>query len=398
MKNVSTRCAAIAPSPTLEIDAKAVAMREAGINVIGFGAGQPDFDTPQHIKDAAIKAINDGKTKYTPASGILDLKKAVVEKFQRDNGLVYEPSQIVVSNGAKHSLFNAFAAVLNEGDEVIVPAPCWVSYPELIKINGGVPVYVHGPAEQEFKPTAAQMRAALTEKTKAILLNSPNNPCGYAYSREELQEIADLAVEHDLFVISDEIYEYLVYDGAQHCSIASLGEKIKENTIVVNGVSKSYAMTGWRIGYTASALPIAKAMGSLQSHVTSNPNSIAQYASVAALNGPREELAAMVKEFSERRELMVKLINGIDGLSCVPPKGAFYVMMNVTSAFGKSYHGKKIETSDDFCSAALDGVKVALVPGGPFLAEGFCRLSYATSRKNIEEGLARIAQFMSELV
>lgn len=397
MKNISKKCAAIAPSPTLEIDAKAVAMREAGINVIGFGAGQPDFDTPEHIKAAAVEALKNGKTKYTPASGILELKKAVAEKFKNDNGLDYEPSQIVISNGAKHALFNAFAAVLDEGDEVIVPAPCWVSYPELIQINGGVPVYVKAGEEQNFKPNAAQIRAAITPKTKAILLNTPNNPCGYVYTREELQEIADLAVEYDLFVISDEIYEYLVYDGAEHCSIASLGDKIKENTIVINGVSKSYAMTGWRIGYSASAKPVAKAMSSLQSHVTSNPNSIAQYASVAALHGPREELDAMVAEFAARRELMVRLINNIDGLSCRPPKGAFYVMMNVTGAFGKSFNGKKIETATDFCDAVLESVNVALVPGDPFLAEGFCRLSYATSRKNIEEGLARIATFMSQL-
>jgi len=388
---------AISASLTLEIDAKAKRMRAEGMDVVGFGAGEPDFDTPAFIKDAAKEALDQGITKYTPASGTMDLKKAVCEKLLRDNGLSYEPAQIVISNGAKHSLHNSFAVLLNPGDEVIIPSPCWVSYPELVKINDGVPVYVPAGEENGFKPRVEDIRKAITSRTKAILLNSPSNPCGYVMTEEELRAIAQLAVEHDLFVISDEIYEELVYDGEQHFSIASFGEEIKKRTIVVNGLSKAYSMTGWRIGYTASAPEIAKAMGNLQSHMTSNPNSIAQYASAAALRGPKEEMHAMVREFDRRRKYMVERINSIPGLSCIIPKGAFYAFMRVSDLYGKRYRSKVIHNSLELCSAVLEGVQVALVPGMAFEADDFCRLSYATSMENIVKGLGRLEAFVAEL-
>ena len=395
--NLSRKCMAISASLTLEIDAKAKRMRAEGMDVVGFGAGEPDFDTPAFIKNAAKEALDQGVTKYTPASGTMDLKKAVCEKLLRDNGLSYEPAQIVISNGAKHSLHNSFAVLLNPGDEVIIPSPCWVSYPELVKINDGVPVYVPAGEENGFKPQVEDIRRAITPRTKAILLNSPSNPCGYVMTEEELRAIAQLAVEHDLFVISDEIYEELVYDGEKHFSIASFGEEIKKRTIVVNGLSKAYSMTGWRIGYTASAPEIAKAMGNLQSHMTSNPNSIAQYASAAALRGPKEEMHAMVREFDRRRKYMVERINAIPGISCITPKGAFYAFMRVSGLYGKQYKGKVIHNSLELCSAVLEGVQVALVPGVAFEADDFCRLSYATSMENIVKGLDRLEAFVAEL-
>ena len=394
---LSQRCLSIAASLTLEIDAQAKRMRAEGLDVIGFGAGEPDFDTPSFIKDAAKEALDKGMTKYTPASGTAALKQAVCDKFRRDNGLSYEPAQIVISNGAKHSLFNAFAALLNPGDEVIIPSPCWGSYPELVKINGGTPVFVEAGEKNGFVPTIEEIRAAVTPRTKALVINSPSNPCGYVFSREFLQQVAELACEKDFAVISDEIYEKLVYDGAQHVSIASLGEDIKERTIVINGMSKAYAMTGWRIGYAAASLKIAKVMGNLQSHATSNPNSMAQFASVAALNGPTGALDAMVEEFDRRRRYMVERINSIPGLSCLLPHGAFYVMLNITGALGKTYKGKEIHSSLSFCSALLEGEKVAIVPGIAFEADDFCRLSYATSMANIQEGLNRLAEFMGQL-
>ncbi|MGI6151808.1 MAG: pyridoxal phosphate-dependent aminotransferase [Christensenellales bacterium] len=394
---LSEKCLGIAPSLTLEIDAKAKAMRAAGEDVIGFGAGEPDFDTPAFIKAAAVEALKEGKTKYTPASGTVALKQAVAEKLLKDNGLSYEPSQIVISNGAKHSLFNALAAILNPGDEVIIPSPCWVSYPELVRINGGVPVFIAAVEEHCFIPNVEDFERAITPRTKAIILNSPSNPCGYVLPKSVLRDIAELAVLKDLFVISDEIYEMMVYDGERHISIASFNPEIKERTIVVNGLSKAYAMTGWRIGYTASAPGVAKAMSNLQSHVTSNPNSIAQHAAVAALNGPRDELFAMVQEFDERRRLMVERINRIPGLSCGTPKGAFYVMVNISSSLGKRYGDQFITGSLDFCAALLEGEKVAMVPGIAFEADGFCRMSYATSRENINKGIDRLADFMSKL-
>ncbi len=395
MMEISNKFKAIAPSPTLMIDSKFKQMKAEGMDVVGFGAGEPDFDTPRHIKEAAIEAINSGFTKYTPASGTLDLKKAICAKLLRDNGLTYDPSQIVVSNGAKHSLINAFGAILNPGDEVIIPAPFWVSYPEMVKYNDGVPVILNTTEENGFKFSADEFKAAITPKTKAIVLNSPSNPTGMVYTEDELKAIADVAVENNIFVISDEIYEYLVYDGVKHKSIASFNDKIKDLTIIINGVSKTYAMTGWRIGYTASNPSIAKAMSNVQSHTTSNPNSIAQAATVAALNGPMDDLKVMIKAFDERRKYMAERINSIDGVSCLVPQGAFYVMMNISALKGRTIAGKVINGSDDFAEVFLEKQLVAVVPGTGFAAPDYVRWSYATSMENIKEGIDRLEKLLN---
>ena len=395
MMEISNKFKAIAPSPTLMIDSKFKQMKAEGMDVVGFGAGEPDFDTPRHIKEAAIEAINSGFTKYTPASGTLDLKKAICAKLLRDNGLTYDPTQIVVSNGAKHSLINAFGAILNPGDEVIIPAPFWVSYPEMVKYNDGVPVILNTTEENGFKFSADEFKAAITPKTKAIVLNSPSNPTGMVYTEDELKAIADVAVENNIFVISDEIYEYLVYDGVKHKSIASFNDKIKDLTIIINGVSKTYAMTGWRIGYTASNPSIAKAMSNVQSHTTSNPNSIAQAATVAALNGPMDDLKVMIKAFDERRKYMAERINSIDGVSCLVPQGAFYVMMNISALKGRTIAGKVINGSDDFAEVFLEKQLVAVVPGTGFAAPDYVRWSYATSMENIKEGIDRLEKLLN---
>ncbi|MBE7051481.1 MAG: pyridoxal phosphate-dependent aminotransferase [Ruminococcaceae bacterium] len=390
----SKKFESIAPSPTLAIDAKFKQMKADGLNVVGFGAGEPDFDTPDHIKQAAIAAIMSGKTKYTPASGTMELKKAICEKFKRDNGLDYEPANIVVSNGAKHSLINAFGAILNPGDEVIIPAPFWVSYPEMVKYNDGVPVIIHTTEENKFKFSPKQFEEAITPKTKAVVLNSPSNPTGTVYSAEELKAIADVAVAHGIYVISDEIYEHLIYGNASHTSIASFGDDIKDLTIIINGVSKTYAMTGWRIGFTASSAKIAKMMSNVQSHTTSNPNSIAQEATIAALNGPKEGLEEMIKAFDERRKYMVERINAIDGVSCLEPEGAFYVMMNIEKLIGKTICGKVINNADDFSEVFLTEQLVAVVSGVGFDAPNFVRWSYATSKENICEGIDRLEKLL----
>ncbi len=393
---ISKKFEQIAPSPTLAIDAKFKEMKASGLNVVGFGAGEPDFDTPEHIKQAAISAIMGGKTKYTPASGTIELKKAICAKFQRDNGLSYEPANIVVSNGAKHALMNAFGAILNLGDEVVIPAPYWVSYPEMVKINDGVPVILFTKEEDSFKFTPEQLEASITSKTRAIVLNSPSNPTGMIYSEEELRAIADVCLKYDLYIISDEIYEHLVYGGAKHVSIASISDEIKERTIIVNGLSKTYAMTGWRIGYTASDAKLAKLMSNVQSHATSNPNSIAQEASVAALNGPTDELEKMRVEFDKRRQYMVEYMNSIEGVSCTEPLGAFYVMMNIEKLIGKVIKGKLIETADDFAEIFLENQLVAVVPGTGFDAPHHVRWSYATSIENIKEGLSRLEKLLND--
>lgn len=392
---LSVKSQTISPSPTLAIDAKYKEMLANGIDVVGFGAGEPDCDTPDHIKNAAIEAIKSGFTKYTPAVGTLDLRKAICKKFLDDNGLTYGVGDIVVSNGAKHSLINVFSAILNPGDEVIIPAPFWVSYPEMVKIADGVPVILDTTEENGFKFTAEQFAKAITSKTKAIVMNSPSNPTGMIYTKAELEAIAKVAVENNIFVVSDEIYEKLVYDGNEHISIATFGEDIKKLTIIVNGVSKSHAMTGWRIGYTASTPDIAKIMGNVQSHAASNPCSISQVAATAALNGPQDSIEEMKKEFVTRRNYMVERINSIEGVSCLKPEGAFYVMMNITKLFGREIKGKVINNSDDFCGALLENNKVALVPGSGFGAEGYVRWSYATSMKNIENGLDRLEEFLA---
>ncbi|MBE7062784.1 MAG: pyridoxal phosphate-dependent aminotransferase [Clostridia bacterium] len=394
---LSKKYSAISPSPTLTIDAKFKAMKADGVDVVGFGAGEPDFDTPDHIKAAAIRAIENGETKYTPASGTLQLKKAICKKLQKENGLTYEPGQIVISNGAKHSLTNVFGAILNPGDEVIIPAPYWVSYPEMVKLNDGVPCVLETKEENGFKFTADELDAAITPKTRALVLNSPSNPTGMVYTREELSAIADIVVKRDIFVVSDEIYEHLIYEG-ERISIASFSDEIKKRTIIVNGLSKTFAMTGWRIGYTASEPEIAKLMSSVQSHATSNPNSIAQAASVAALEGGLDFVCEMKAEYKRRRDFMVSRINSIPGLSCKKPAGAFYVMMNMKELIGKKCDGEVIDSASKFADLFLDRALVAVVPGEGFMADGYVRWSYATNMENIKKGLDRLEAFVKTLI
>ncbi len=393
---LSEKYKSVSPSSTLAIDSKYKEMKKSGLDVVGFGAGEPDFDTPRHIKDAAIKAINDGFTKYTPASGTLDLKKAICDKFKRENGLDYTVKNIVVSNGAKHALLNALGAILNPGDEVLFSSPYWVSYKEMVKISDGVPVIIDTREEDNFKFTAEELEAAITDKTKALILNTPSNPTGMVYSESELAAIAEVVKKHDLFVISDEIYEHLIYDMERPRSIATI-DGMKDRTIVVNGVSKTFAMTGWRIGYTAANEEITSLMANVQSHYTSNPNSIAQVAALAALTGPMDSVIEMKKAFNERRLYMVERMNKIPGVSCIKPEGAFYVMMNISALKGKKIDGKTIETSDDFAGAFLEKELVAVVPCSGFGNDNFVRWSYATSMDNIKKGLDRLEKFIGEL-
>ena len=396
-RSISRMCKAIAPSVTLSIDAKAKDMKQQGLDVVGLGAGEPDFPTPQHICDAAKEALALGLTRYTPSEGTLALRKAICEKLKRDNGLAYHPGEILVSGGAKHSLFTIFQAILDDGDEVLIPTPCWVSYPEMVRMAGGVPVYVQTTEENNFVPTRAALAEKVTGRTKAIVITSPSNPNGCVWSVQDLQNAADLAKEHDFYIVSDEIYEKLLYDGRTHVSVASLCDDAKSRTFVVNGMSKAYAMTGWRIGYAAGPQDVIKAMGNFQSQATSNPNSIAQHASVTALLGDQGCVAQMAKEFERRRDYMVERINTISGLSCRNPAGAFYVMMNITKIIGKSYNGRPIKGSMDFADLLLTEEKVALVPGVAFEAEGYCRLSYAAGLEDIKKGLDRIEHFVLSL-
>ena len=393
---ISKKAERITPSPTLTIDAKYKSMIANGEDAVGFGCGEPDFDTPQYIKDAAITAMMKGQTKYTPAAGTMELRRAVSEKFLRENGIKYEPSQIVVSNGAKHSLMNTFLVLLNPQDEVLIPAPYWVSYPEMVKLADGVPVIVKTTEENDFKASVQDFERALTPKTKAIVLNSPSNPTGMVYDETELREIADFAVKNDLYVISDEVYEHLIYEG-KHISIASLGEEIKKRTVTINGVSKTYAMTGWRIGFAAADERIAKAMASIQSHGASNPNSIAQAAAVAALSGGLSDVKKMCAEFKKRRDFLVDAINRIDGVSCRKPQGAFYIMMNIDGIIGKCCNGQKIESSDDFARLFLETEKVAIVPGTGFGAPNYVRWSYAVDMDSIKKGIERLENFLNHL-
>ncbi len=396
-RSISRMCKAIAPSVTLSIDAKAKDMKQQGLDVVGFGAGEPDFPTPQHICDAAREAIAQGMTRYTPSEGTLALRKAICQKLQRDNGLNYTPAEIIVSNGAKHSLFTIFQAILDDGDEVLIPIPCWVSYPEMVRMAGGVPVFVATTEEEDFVPSKAALAEKITARTKAIIITSPSNPNGSIWPREALEGAADLAREHDFFIVSDEIYENLLYDGRRHVSIASLSEDAKSRTFLVNGLSKSYAMTGWRIGYCAGPLDVIKAMGNFQSQATSNPNSIAQHAGVTALNADQKCVKDMAAEFEHRRNYMVEHIGWIPGLSCKKPAGAFYVMMNMKALIGRRYNGREITGSMDFADLLLTEEKVAVVPGVAFEAEGYCRLSYAVSLDDIKKGLDRIEHFVSML-
>ena len=387
----------ISPSLTLAISAKAKAMKQAGENVVSFGVGEPDFNTPAPIIEAAKLALDAGHTKYTPSSGLLPLRKAICEKFKKDNGLEYEPSQIIVSSGAKHSIFNACYALLDEGDEVIIPAPYWLTYPEVVKVCGGVVKYLPCKKENKYKFSAEDLKAAITPKTKMLIFNSPSNPTGAVYNEEEVRAIAKVCEEAEIFVLADEIYEKLCYNGVKPFSIAKCSEKMKDLTITVNGVSKTYSMTGWRIGYLAAPADIAKAIDSFQSHATSNACSISQYATLAALHTPDEEVESMVDIFDRRRANLLRLIAEIDGVQAVEPDGAFYVMLVVNGLYGKSYNGKVIDGSIAFADTLLEAEKVATVPGVSFGADECLRLSYALSDEDIEEGLKRIKKFVSEL-
>jgi len=394
---LSEKAKSVKPSSTLAITAKAKEMKANNIDVVGFGAGEPDFNTPDNICEAAIDAIKNGFTKYTPASGTNELKEAICKKFETFNGLKYTPSQIVISNGGKHGLSNVFDAILNPGDEVIIPAPYWLSYPEMVKLSDGVPVIITGSKEQGYKVTAEQIRNAVTDKTKALVLNTPSNPTGMIYTREELEAIAAVAVEKDFYVVSDEMYEYLTYAGEKHISIASLNDEIYKRTITCSGVSKSYAMTGWRIGYTASSVEIAKLMGAMQSHATSNPNSIAQKATLEALNGPQDQVMLMCKEFDERRKYMYERVCNMPLLSCIEPKGAFYVFIDISATFGKKYKDTVITTAADFADIFLNDYAVAVVPCADFGFADHIRLSYAISKEQIAKGMDRLEKFLAEL-
>ena len=396
MKELSRIATEVRASTTMAIDAMFKQMKADGIDVIGFGAGEPDFNTPDEIKAAGIAAIEQNATRYTPAAGTVELRQAVCGRMKADYGLEYKPSQVVVSSGAKHLVYLALRALVNPGDEVILPAPYWVSYYELIKMVGGVPVVVTATEAEHFKLTAEKLSAAITPKTKAIMLNNPSNPTGMMYSREELEVIADLCVRNDLYVIDDEIYYSLVYDNKKFVSLASLGEEIKERTILVNGVSKSYAMTGWRIGYACASEPIATVMANYVSHSTGSPCAVSQKAALAALTGSQEKVETMRQAFEARRNAMVEGMNAIPGVSCIMPEGAFYVMMNLKNILGKTLHGVKVETADDFAALFLKKGLVAVVPGTGFGAPGFVRWSYATSMDNILEGLRRLRNFLAE--
>jgi len=396
MMKLSERARAIKPSPTFAVEAKAREMRARGIDVIGFGAGEPDFDTPEHIRDAGIDAINSGFTRYTPTAGIPELKEAIVAKLRRDNGLDYEPSQIIVSCGAKHSLYNAFQVLCGPGDEVIIPAPYWVSYPDQVRMSGARPVIVD-TSSTDFKITPRVLADAITPRTRAIILNSPSNPTGVMYSQDELSAIAEIVVKNDLFVVSDEIYERLLYRGAEFVSIAALGEEIKARTLVVNGVSKTYAMTGWRIGYAAGDSELISAMNKIQSHSTSNPCSISQRAALAAITGPDEPVQYMVEQFRVRGEYMHERLSGMPGIECVEPVGAFYCFPKVSSYYGKSLAGEVVKDSVSFADAILEKAHVAVVAGAGFGTEDYVRMSYATSLEKIKEGLDRLEQALSEM-
>jgi len=394
---LADRAYSISASPTMAIDAQAKKMTKEGIQIISFGVGEPDFDTPDSIKAAAITALNKGFTKYTPVAGIDSLKEAIVDKLRNDNGLEYQSSQIVISNGAKHSLYNAIQVLVNPGDEVILPAPYWVSYEEMIKLAGGHTRVVMTQEKNDFKLTPKELEEAINSKTSLLILNSPSNPTGSVYSRGELETLGDILVKHNLPVISDEIYEKLLYDDLEHVSLAALRPELKELTVVINGVSKSYSMTGWRIGYAAAPLPVAKAMSDLQSHATSNPNSFAQWGALEALTGSQAPVGEMVMEFNRRRNYILDRLQAVSRVTCRRPGGAFYVFPNISASFGKRYQGKLIENSADLAQVLLLSGRIAVVPGSAFGAENYLRISYANSWENIKEGLNRFERVWNEL-
>jgi aspartate aminotransferase len=393
---LSSRVEKIKPSPTLAITAKAQALKAAGRNIIGFGAGEPDYDTPDHIKEAAIDAIKNGFTKYTPVGGIDELKDAIAEKLKRDNDLDFARSQIFVSCGAKHTLFNLAQVLFEEGDEVIIPAPYWVSYPDIVTLAGAKPVILRTSEIDEFKVRPKILRSIINSKTKGIIINSPSNPSGASYTESELKNLADVVSDKDLIIITDDIYEKILYDRRRFFNIAMCGKEMKEKTIVVNGVSKSYSMTGWRIGYAAGNESVIKAAVNYQSQNTSNPTSISQKAAVAALRGTQEPIKTMTAEFERRRNVIVDMLNDIPGITCSKPHGAFYVFPNTSGLYGRSFMGRMINSSVDLAEYLLDIADVAIVPGAPFGDDDHIRLSYATSMNNIEEGLKRIQQSLRE--
>jgi aspartate aminotransferase len=394
MKEISKIASAVQASTTLAVDALAKQMKADGLDIVGFGTGEPDFDTPDYIKEAAIKAIRMGETKYTPAAGIVPLRKAAAQRLKADCGVDYDFSQIVVASGAKHSIFAALMALINPGDEVIVPAPYWVTYTQAVKMASGVPVVVDAGEAAGFKITAAQLEAAVTGKTKLFVLNNPSNPTGMLYDREELKALVDVCVKHDLYILSDEIYCSLVYDNREFVSVATFGDALKERTILINGVSKSYAMTGWRIGYSASSKKIATVMSNYLSHATSAPSTISQYAALEALNGPQETVKAMRDVFQERRDYIVKRVNAMEGVSCINPEGAFYIMLNISRVKGRTLGGRVIKDADDFSLAFLETGRVAAVSCVGFGAPDFVRFTYAASMKNIKEGMDRLEKFL----
>ncbi|MCH8313276.1 MAG: pyridoxal phosphate-dependent aminotransferase [Nitrospinae bacterium] len=393
----SHRIQTVKTSLTLEITALANELKAKGEDVIGFGAGEPDFDTPDNVKQAAIRAIQENDTRYTPVGGTNELKDAVIQKLKQDNGLNYQRNQIVVSCGAKHSFFNLAQVLWEKGDEVLVPAPYWLSYPEMILLAGGTPIIVQTSEQTGFKVTPEQIDGAVTPHTRAIIINSPSNPTGSAYSRKELEGIAECALKHKLLIISDEIYEKIVFDGFEQISIASLGKEVQENCVVINGMSKCYAMTGWRIGYLAAEPEIVTQVLKLQSQSTSNPTSIAQAASIEALTGPQDNVVRMVEEFTNRRNILMDLLTEIEGVSCYRPAGSFYTFPDFSAFYGKSYHGETVKGSVEFARFLLQEAKVALVPGIAFGADNNVRLSFATSQEVIRQGMGRIAKAVASL-
>lgn len=395
MKPISCIAKAIAPSATVAVDSLAKQMKADGIDVIGFGAGEPDFPTPDCVKQAGIAAINNDQTKYTPAAGIMPLRKAICDWMEKEYGVVYQPSQICVSSGAKHNVFIALQAICNPGDEVILPAPYWVSYEEAIKMTGAVPAIVQTTEQTRFKMTAQMLESAINDKTKAVILTNPSNPTGMLYSREELESLAEVIIRHDLYVISDEIYDQLVYVGQFTC-FASLSDEIKERTITINGASKAFAMTGWRIGFAAANEEIAKAMANYLSHSTGNPSSVSQYAALEAYTSKEDLVGQMQLAYTRRRKYFLERISKLDSVSCLEPDGAFYIFMNITKLLGRTIQGVQINSSNDFAKALLEKGLVAVVPGEAFGAPGYVRWSYATSMDNIREGLDRLEKFLSE--
>jgi len=396
MKELSRIATEVRASTTLAVDSLAKQMRADGLDVIGFGTGEPDFETPENIQEAGIRAIREGKTKYTPAAGLPELRKVIARNMKQEFGLDYDFSQITVASGAKHCVYIALCVLLNAGEEVVLPAPYWVSYYEMIRMAGGVPLIVEAGEAEDFKISAEQLENAIGKRTKALILNNPSNPTGMLYTREELEQIAEICRKHDIYVISDEIYSSLVYDGREFVSFASLSEDAYERTIIINGVSKSYAMTGWRIGYSASNKRIAKIMANYLSHSTGAPGTMNQIAAIEAVNGPQEGVRDMRRVFEERRNHIVERMNKIDGVSCIMPNGAFYVMMNIDKLVGRTLGGRLIENDDDFCIAFLEKALVAVVPCSGFGAPGFVRWTYAASMENINEGLDRLEKFLQE--